>query len=83
MYINDYGTSPAFVSTANNSGNEGFEIRQSGSTNKTLDFYFGDGSVFTSSANDLPEGSWFHVVCTYDGTTLKQYIDALYSLYSY
>ena len=74
--LNAYGTSPAFVSTANNSGSQGFEIRQNSSNNK-LDFYFGAGSVFTDSNSALPLNEWMHIACTYDSTTLKIYINGV------
>jgi hypothetical protein len=54
-----------------------YGVEYSNGYNKTLDFYFGDdsGSLHGPYRMSPTPGSWTHVAFTYDGGTVKGYLD--------
>ena len=54
-----------------------YGVEYSNGYNKTLDFYFGDASAGLHGPYRMSPttGSWTHVAFTYDGSTVKGYLD--------
>jgi hypothetical protein len=59
-----------------------YGIEYSNSGNKTLDFFFGDpsGGLHGPFRMSPTPGSWTHVAFTYDGSTVRGYLDGVESL---
>jgi hypothetical protein len=50
------------------------------STNSRFEFQRSDGSSFptiTTGTNTAPSGSWYHIVATYDGSTMSLYLNGV------
>jgi hypothetical protein len=56
-----------------------YGVEYSNGYNKTLDFYFGDASADLHGPYRMScaTGVWAHVAFTYDGTTVKGYVDGV------
>jgi hypothetical protein len=59
-----------------------YGVEYSNGYNKTLDFYFGDASANLHGPYRMSctPGAWTHVAYTYDGTTVKGYVDGAEAL---
>lgn len=61
-----------------------YGVEYSNGWNKTLDFYFGDpaGNLHGPYRMNLMPGEWTHVVYTYDGSTVKGYLNGVAAISS-
>ncbi len=66
-------TIQALVDNNHNTG-QGFVIQDRPDLSKVLSFFIG-GSSSVESTVQVGDGTWKHIVCTYDGTTAKMYIN--------
>ncbi|MFN8548756.1 MAG: DUF4038 domain-containing protein [Candidatus Eisenbacteria bacterium] len=59
-----------------------YGVEYSNSGNKTVDFFFGDATGGLHGPFRLPAtaGAWTHVAWSYDGTTVKGYLDGVLQL---
>ena len=65
------------IAVSKNSGNNGFSLQMRGQNNQ-FKFNINDGSwqsAIYSGINPIDDGKWHHVLGTFDGSTIKIYVD--------
>ena len=61
----------------NAAGGKSFFLYTAGGKLKWLVSTDGTAEVFINSGSTLNTGQWYHIVATYDGTTMKTYVDGV------